>query len=76
MIKIIVGTNTEKKTLIVEPTRTLRSVLEEAETDYTTGSLHLDGATLKPGDLDKTFADFGITEKCYLINVVKSDSGK
>ena len=76
MIKIIVGTNTEKKTLIVEPTRTLGSVLEEAETDYTTGSLHLDGATLKPGDLDKTFADFGITEKCYLINVVKSDSGK
>ena len=76
MIKIIVGTNTNKKTLIVEPTRTLRSVLEEAETDYTTGSLHLDGATLKPGDLDKTFADFGITEKCYLINVVKSDSGK
>ena len=76
MIKIIVGTNTDKKTLIVEPTRTLRSVLEEAETDYITGSLHLDGATLRPGDLDKTFADFGITEKCYLINVVKSDSGK
>ena len=76
MIKVIIGTNTEKKTLILEPSTTLRNALEEAEIDYSAGSLHLDGATLKPGDLDKTFADLGITEKCYLINVVKSDSGK
>ena len=76
MIKVIIGANTEKKTLILEPSKTLRNALEEAEIDYSAGSLHLDGATLKPGDLDKTFADLGITEKCYLINVVKSDSGK
>ena len=33
-----------------------------------------DSLTLSPGDLDKTFADFGIAEKCYLLNVVKADN--
>mgnify|MGYP000985805269 CR=1 FL=1 len=76
MINVIVGTNTEKQTIIAEPSRTLRSLLEEAEVDYATGAVHLDGSTIKPGDLDKTFADLGIKDKCYLISVVKSDSGK
>ena len=34
----------------------------------------LDGTTLMPGDLDKSFAQFGITEKCFLLNVVKADN--
>ena len=76
MIKVIVGTNTDKQTLVVEASRTLRSVLEEAEVDYSAGTLNLDGASVKPGDLDKTFEALGITEKCYLISVVKSDSGR
>lgn len=42
--------------------------------DYTRGTIQLDSAPLGPGDLDKTFADFGITEKCYLLNVVKADN--
>lgn len=76
MIKVIVGTNTNKETLIVEASRTLRSVLEEAEVNYSGGTLNLDGAPVKIGDLDKTFTEIGITEKCYLINIVKSDSGR
>jgi hypothetical protein len=36
--------------------------------------MNLDGSPLHPGDLDKTFADFGIAEKCYLLNVVKADN--
>ena len=76
MIKVIVGTNTDKQTLVVEASRTLRSVLEEAEVDYSAGTLNLDGASVKPGDLDKTFEALGITEKCYLISIVKSDSGR
>jgi hypothetical protein len=53
---------------------TLREALEMAEIDYTAGIMNLDGSTLNPGDLDKTFADFGIREKCYLLNVVKADN--
>jgi hypothetical protein len=73
MIKVTVGTNTRRTSVIVEPNRTLRSVLEDQEIDYSTGTLHLDGSTVTPGQLDKTFAELGITEKCFLISVVKAD---
>lgn len=74
MIKVVVGNNVNRETVIVSPETTLRTVLEQNEIDYSRGVMHLDGATLQPGDLDKTFAAFGITEKCFLLNVVKADN--
>lgn len=74
MIKVTVGNNVTRESVIVEETSTLRSVLEEVGIDYTRGVMHLDGCSLQPGDLDKTFKDFGITEKCFLLNVVKADN--
>lgn len=74
MIKVTVGNNVKRENKIVDAGRTLRSVLEEAGIDYTKGVMHLDGSSLQAGDLDKTFADFGITEKCFLLNVVKADN--
>lgn len=74
MVKVIVGTNTSKETVIVDNNRTLRSVLEEKEVDYTRGSMTLDGCSLKPGDLDKTFEELNVRDKCYLLNVVKADN--
>jgi len=74
MIKVTVGNNVKRENKIVDAGRTLRSVLEEAGIDYTRGVMHLDGSSLQAGDLDKTFADFGITEKCFLLNVVKADN--
>jgi len=74
MIKVTVGNNVKREQVIVPATTTLRQVLENAGIDYATrGTIHLDGATLNPGDLDKTFAQFGITEKCFLLQVVKAD---
>ena len=72
MVKVVVGNNVNRESVIVDSSTTLRAVLEEAQIDYTVGTMHLDGATLQPGDLDKTFGDFGITEKCFLLNVVKA----
>ncbi len=74
MIKVTVGNNVKRESVIVENSRTLRSVIEDAGIDYTRGVMHLDGSTLQPGDLDKSFADFGINEKCFLLNVVKADN--
>lgn len=74
MIKVTVGNNLSRKAVIVPETSTLREILEANEVNYNTGMTSLDGATLAPGDIDKTFADFGITEKCYLLNVVKADN--
>ena len=74
MIKVVVGNNVKRETVIIDENTTLRTVLEDANVDYTRGVMHLDGSSLNPGDLDKTFASFGITEKCYLLNVVKADN--
>ena len=74
MIKVVVGNNVKRETVIVDANTSLRTVLEDANVDYTRGVMHLDGSSLNPGDLDKTFASLGITEKCYLLNVVKADN--
>lgn len=74
MIKVVVGNNVKRETVIVDANTTLRAVLEDAGVEYTRGVMHLDGSSLNPGDLDKTFASLGITEKCYLLNVVKADN--
>lgn len=74
MIKVRVGNNFQRSDVIVDSNTTLRQVLEDQGVDYTRGMTNLDGAMLAPGDLDKTFGDFGITEYCYLTNVTKQDN--
>lgn len=74
MIKVTVGNNVKRESVVIDENTTLRTALENAEIDYTTGTMHLDGAPLMAGDLDKTFADFEIKEKCFLLNVVKADN--
>ena len=74
MIKVYMGNNVKRTEDILDENTTLRTALEDAGVNYTIGMMNLDGSPLGPGDLDKTFADFGITEKCYLLNVVKADN--
>ena len=73
MIRVTVGNTVKRENVIVNSNTTLRKVLEDAGIDYTKGGLNLDGSTLNAGDIDKTFADFGVTEKCFLLQVVKAD---
>lgn len=74
MVKVMVGNNVNRNAVIVDSTVTLRDVLKKAGIDYTRGTMHLDGAPLAPGDLDKTFEDFGVKEECWLLNVIKADN--
>jgi len=74
MVKVTIGNNVKRKTEILDENTTLRQALEDAEIDYSRGTMNLDGSSLGPGDLDKTFADLGIAEKCFLLNVVKADN--
>ena len=73
MIRVFVGNNLDRRPVDVSYEATLRSVLEEAGIDYSIGLTSLDGATLQAGDLDKSFAQMGVTgEKCYLLNTAKA----
>ena len=79
MIKVILGNNVERVSDVVESTITLRQALEANDIDFTRGVMHLDGSSLNPGDLNKTFAELGYDgsegkDKCFLLNVVKADN--
>ena len=74
MIKVTVGNNVKRESVIIDENTTLRSCLEANGVDNTPGVMQLDGSSLNPGDLDRTFANFGITEKSFLLNVVKADN--
>lgn len=74
MVRVTVGNNVKRERVVVDSSTTLREVLRNAGIDYTRGAMHLDGSSLNPGDLDKTFEDFGIAEECFLLNVVKADN--
>jgi hypothetical protein len=75
-IRVTVGTNTSRKNVIVDASTTLRKVLEDNEIDYSRANVNLDGASLNPGDMDKTFADLGIAESCFLIASIKQDNAR
>lgn len=75
MLRVTVGNNMNRNTVIVDSNTTLRQVLTDAGIDYSRGLTSLDGAYLQPGDIDRTFAELGITgDTCYLLNVVKTDN--
>jgi len=75
MIRVIIGTNTNRKSITVDPSRTLKSVLDENGIDYSRGGIHLDGLAVGGEGLNKSFTDHGIDEDCILIAVVKGDGG-
>jgi hypothetical protein len=74
MIQIKIVTNTQRKTIITDEHNTVRQVLEANEVNYEHAPIFIDGAPLNVGDHDKTFATLGITEKCMLSAVVKTEN--
>lgn len=74
MIKVTIGTNTDRQVVMAEPDRTIKSLFEEAGVDYTKGTPHIDGTALKTGEINKTLAELGITDKCFIIAVIKVDN--
>ncbi len=74
MIQIKIVTNASRKTIATDENNTVRSVLEANEVNYSNAPVYIDGAPLGIGDHDKTFKDLGITEKCMLTSVVKTEN--
>lgn len=75
MINVTIGQNLMKKTVSVdESTATLRNVLEENGMDASRATFHLNGDAVTADMMDKTFAQNGIYENCYLVSVQKADS--
>ena len=74
MIQVKIVTNTGRKTIVTDENNTVRTVLEANDVNYETAPVYIDGAPLQIGDHDKTFTQLGITEKCMLTSVVKTQN--
>lgn len=74
MIEVTVGSTTDRKKVMVTPTDSVRSVLDAEGIDYSNASILLDGTNIKTGEMDKSFTDLGITDKCYLIASIKASN--
>ena len=75
MIQVSISTTTKRYEAITIPaSTTLRQAFDQVGADYSRGITSIDGIPVGHGGLDKSFADFGITEKCTLWNVVKADN--
>lgn len=72
MIRVIVGTSTERQEGNYTPDTTIRHILEDKGIDYSVAQIMMDGASLKPGDMDKTLSEMNVIDKCMLAAVVKA----
>lgn len=78
MISLTIGTNTERKTILVESETPLRTILEENNVSTVGAALHLNGSLLAGCDVNESLQDLGIEDggKAMLIAVVKADSAR
>lgn len=74
MVQVTIGNNLKREKMIVDGAMTPRQVMEDYGLEYATGGVHMDGEQLTADKLDKSFDDLGVTEKCYLLKVVKADN--
>ena len=72
IIKVTIGTNTERKTITTENTTTINAVLTEHDINYSSCVIHLDGLPLSVSELNSTFESLNITNECSLLAVVKA----
>lgn len=74
MIRVTIGNNLNRKTVTIDPSMTIKQLLQEQSINENNGVLTLDGCYLERTDLNKTFTEYGIEESCILLSVVKADN--
>lgn len=74
MIQVTIGSNISRKKVIIDENTIIKDALRDNDIDYTRGNTTLDGETLTAAQVNKSFADMGITSDCMLLNVVKADN--
>lgn len=74
MIKVVVGTGLQRTELVVSSDTTIMQACEEAGLNIGAGGITFNGSIVKPDEFNKTFADFNIVDKCFLMQVVKADN--
>lgn len=74
-ITVTYGTNVARMTAEIDPsTTTIRQFMDEYGLDYHRFTYHLGADVVTEQKMDKTFAENGVFENCFLTSVTKADS--
>lgn len=79
MINVSFGTNASPiRSTIIDENTSIIDFCSENNIDYSRLTISIDGETIRGGDLEKSFKDFGVgvgsRERCYLLGVIKADN--
>jgi len=74
IINVTIGTNLNRTQISVTSDKTIRQLLEENGINYATTTIFIDGVTVQLGDMDKSLAELGITNSCYIIAAQKTEN--
>lgn len=72
MLKVTIGTQTERKTVMVPEETTVRQALEDENIMYQNSQVHLNGDVLSNTQLDDSFAKLECSDTALLAVVVKT----
>lgn len=78
MIKMTIGTSTERTTVLVEADKPLTEILRDNNVSTNGVALHLNGDLIPGVDAEHSLEDLGVADgsECMLIAVVKADSAR
>ena len=76
MINVTIGTNTNRKKVIVSKDSTLREVLESNNVNLSVGTIFIDGQAISFESLGKTLNELGVTDNAYILSVQKADNAR
>ena len=75
MIKLTIGTTTQRKEAIVENNKTINQILDENNISTSGTTFHLDGVPLTTDEMSKPIGDLVDSEEAMLIAVVAQKAG-
>ena len=75
MIKLTIGTTTQRKEAIVENDTTINQILDENHISKSGTTFHLDGVPLTTDEMSKPIGDLVDSEEAMLIAVVAQKAG-
>lgn len=75
MITVTIGTNLERKEVMVDPTAvTIKELFKNNGVAYERATNYLDGCPINAAQINQTLAELNVTSDCTLLSVIKNDN--
>ena len=75
MITVTIGTNLNRKEVLIDPeTKTIKDLFRENNIAYERATNYLDGCPINASQINQTLAQLNVTSDCTILSVIKNDN--